>query len=82
MKISTIYVVLTVLSLFLLASCATQQGAVKYNAGAAQETGPEQRGEYVIQPGDELDIKFFYNPELNESVIVRPDGKISLQLVD
>ena len=37
---------------------------------------------YVIQAGDELDIKFFYNPELNESVVVRPDGKISLQLID
>lgn len=35
---------------------------------------------YVIQPGDSLDVKFFYNPELNESLIVRPDGKISLQL--
>jgi protein involved in polysaccharide export with SLBB domain len=31
--------------------------------------------------GDQLDIKFFYNPELNEQVIVRPDGCISLQLV-
>jgi protein involved in polysaccharide export with SLBB domain len=37
---------------------------------------------YAIQPGDSLDIKFFYNPELNESVTVRPDGYISLQLVD
>jgi protein involved in polysaccharide export with SLBB domain len=37
---------------------------------------------YTIQPGDELDIKFFYNPELNETVTVRPDGKISLQLID
>jgi protein involved in polysaccharide export with SLBB domain len=37
---------------------------------------------YRIQPGDELDIKFFYNPELNEVVTVRPDGMISLQLVD
>jgi protein involved in polysaccharide export with SLBB domain len=37
---------------------------------------------YVIQPGDELDVKFFYNPELNEAVTVRPDGMISLQLVD
>jgi polysaccharide export outer membrane protein len=36
--------------------------------------------EYLIQPGDVLDIKFFYNPELNDSVIVRPDGRISLQL--
>jgi len=38
--------------------------------------------EYRIQPGDQLDIKFFYNPELNELLIpVRPDGRISLQLV-
>lgn len=28
---------------------------------------------YRIQPGDSLDIKFFYNPELNESLVVRPD---------
>lgn len=37
---------------------------------------------YTIQAGDQLDIKFFYNPELNENVIVRPDGMISLQLID
>jgi protein involved in polysaccharide export with SLBB domain len=37
---------------------------------------------YVIHAGDQLDIKFFFNPELNESVVVRPDGKISLQLID
>lgn len=37
---------------------------------------------YAIRPGDELEIKFFYNPELNERVFVRPDGMITLQLVD
>ncbi len=36
---------------------------------------------YVIEPGDELDVRFFYNPELNEEVMVRPDGAISLPLV-
>ena len=35
---------------------------------------------YTIQPGDVLDIKFFYNPELSEHVVVRPDGRITLQL--
>ncbi len=38
--------------------------------------------EYRIHPGDSLDIKFFYNSELNETLPVRPDGKISLQLID
>ena len=37
---------------------------------------------YYLQPGDRLDITFYQNPELNESVIVRPDGRISLQLID
>ncbi len=32
-------------------------------------------------PGDELEIKFYYAPELNIQQRVRPDGKISLQLV-
>ena len=37
--------------------------------------------DYKIQVGDQLDIKFFFNPELNEQVWVRPDGRIALQLV-
>lgn len=36
---------------------------------------------YIIEPGDALDVRFFYNPELNEEVMVRPDGNISLPLV-
>ena len=36
--------------------------------------------EYRIQPGDQMDVKLFYNPDLNESVTVRPDGRVSLQL--
>ncbi len=36
--------------------------------------------EYRIQPGDTLEVRFYNNPELNETVTVRPDGKISLQL--
>lgn len=41
---------------------------------------PQQ--EYRILAGDQLDIKFYYHPELNESVTVRPDGRISLQLAN
>jgi hypothetical protein len=37
--------------------------------------------DYRIQVGDQIDIKFFYNPELNEQITVRPDGRIGLQLV-
>lgn len=38
--------------------------------------------EYILQVGDVLDIKFFYNSELNELLPIRPDGMISLQLID
>jgi len=49
------------------------------------ETPPvykEVMEDYYLQPGDNLDIKFFYNPELNENATIRPDGKITLQLID
>jgi protein involved in polysaccharide export with SLBB domain len=54
-------------------------------AGLAQ-TGlnsdkPEES--YKIKSGDKLSIKFLNHPELNElSLTVRPDGFISLQLID
>lgn len=54
-------------------------------SGAHRNTIPvnavtEPLKEYRIGKGDTLDIKFFYNPELNEQVVVRPDGRITLQL--
>jgi protein involved in polysaccharide export with SLBB domain len=47
------------------------------NKPAAPQTG------YRIKQGDKLSVKFLYHPELNEiSVVVRPDGFISLQMID
>jgi len=37
---------------------------------------------YFLQLGDVIDIKCFYYPELNESITVRPDGMISVQLLE
>ena len=37
--------------------------------------------EYVLTPGDQLEIKFFHNPELNQALPIRPDGRIALQLI-
>ena len=45
------------------------------------KVGATPTRDYRIQVGDRLDIKFFFNPELNEEVLVRPDGRIALQLV-
>jgi protein involved in polysaccharide export with SLBB domain len=38
---------------------------------------------YRIRSGDKLSVKFLYHPELNEpSVVVRPDGLITLAMID
>jgi polysaccharide export outer membrane protein len=44
--------------------------------------GVVPEAQYLIRSGDDLDIKLFYTQELNEQVTVRPDGYISLQLID
>ena len=36
---------------------------------------------YVLQVGDQIAIRFYQNPDLNEDEAVRPDGMISLQLI-
>ena len=66
----------------LLIGCASQNSNMGETKPFAPLPRSSQPAPYFIQPGDQLDIKFFYNPELNETITVRPDGKISLQLVD
>ncbi len=39
-------------------------------------------GDYIIGPGDNLNINVWNNPEISASVPVRPDGKISTPLVE
>lgn len=36
---------------------------------------------YVINNGDDLTVRFYYNPQLDEDLRVRPDGRISLALI-
>ncbi len=67
----------------LVAGCGVRRAMLSHGAQAASQLREIQGPvEYRVQPADELDIKFFFNPELNETVFVRPDGKISLQLID
>ena len=67
------------LSLF---SCNSHQEGLLKPSDPAVVQASLPAVEYIICQGDQLDIKFFYNPELNESVTVRPDGNISLQMLD
>lgn len=71
-----------------LASCADiphEQGTfVVQPVGSVAPPAPaaSRAGKYLINITDELDIKFHDRPDLNETVKVRPDGKISLRLID
>ena len=71
---------IVIVILFFLAACAPVLKNRPLDNPTPQ-THPYLDQWYRIQVGDQLDIKFFHNPELNEQVIVRPDGCISLQLV-
>ena len=45
------------------------------------DTPPQKSSNYLIGPGDKLQIFVWRNPELSSNVIVRPDGKISSPLI-
>ncbi|MFZ2088391.1 MAG: polysaccharide biosynthesis/export family protein, partial [Desulfobaccales bacterium] len=61
---------------WLAAGCAARQPA-----STAASMVQEQPLPYAVGPGDVIDVKLFYTPELDESQIVRPDGKMALQLI-
>jgi protein involved in polysaccharide export with SLBB domain len=37
--------------------------------------------EFRLSPGDVIQVRFFYNPELDDTIQIRPDGMISMPLV-
>jgi protein involved in polysaccharide export with SLBB domain len=63
--------------IFALFGCAKMQPALTANQMAADPPPKE-----TLVPGDVVDVKFFYTPELNEKdQMIRPDGTITLQLL-
>lgn len=74
-------VIFMIIFMIVLSACATKV-VNPVPTTAALSSLPTRSSEYRLQIGDQMDVKFFYNPELNETVIVRPDGRISLQLAN
>jgi len=56
--------------------------ACSHGAPPPPEAGPMDRADYVIGAADVLRVQVWRNPELSVDVPVRPDGKISVPLVD
>jgi protein involved in polysaccharide export with SLBB domain len=66
--------------IFFLQGCSSTQ-----SVGPQGMQGPmaaQPIGDYRLRPGDEIEVKFFYHGDLNETLMVGPDGKIALQLID
>src|SRR5688572_10379569 len=69
-----------VLVLPLAAIVGCSNGGTRPTDACAQPTSASP--EYVIGPGDELDVFVWRNPDLSTTVPVRPDGRISMPLVE
>ena len=73
---STLHVALAVLAILALPlSAFTQPPSAP--APTSMDMTP-----YVLQRGDEITVKVYDQPELQENVVIRPDGRISLVLLD
>lgn len=72
--------IFTLSASILLYGCAT--GVSPKVPRASADPFPAAGSSMLLRPGDIVDVKFLYWPELDETQHIRPDGKISLALVD
>lgn len=68
--------IVAVMAMGILAACARSELPSVLKA----ESAPTPR--YLIGPGDQLEIFVWRNPEVSRSVPVRPDGRISVPLIE
>lgn len=70
------YIPAAILAVLLVAGChSVDPGVVIMNGSSSPDT------RVVLVPGDELDIRFYYTPDLNDVQVIRADGMITLQLL-
>ena len=65
--------------LTILTGCASDGSTID---AAVCPAPPNRSADYLIGPGDTLNVVVWRNDELSASIPVRPDGKISTPLVD
>lgn len=63
---------------FFFVAVFTSSTGVAQQPAPAPKPAPADTRPYLLGPGDTIDVKFAFVPDLNESVKVRPDGNISL----
>lgn len=68
--------------ILLLGACAKPLGGLPPSTNYASQTSSPETYSYQIGPGDQLQIFVWRNPEVSQTVTVRPDGKITTPLVE
>jgi polysaccharide export outer membrane protein len=63
-------------AVFTLSGCRTPQDQLE-----PLPEGSPSPARVTLAAGDVVDVRFFYTPELNVTQAIRPDGRISLQLI-
>jgi polysaccharide export outer membrane protein len=69
-------------ALLLLAAALFQGCASTAHLPPAPAKAPNLDYKYVIGPGDQLAVVVFRNPELSTTVPVRPDGRVTVPLIE
>jgi len=77
----SIKVLVTVIALLSVTACASVPKAAMTPEDLNNES-MSTASKVVLGPGDVIDVKFRFLPELDYQQAIRPDGKISLQMVD
>ena len=72
---------LSLMVAFVLGACASRE-SLPPAMGYGSLTASPEAYEYLIGPGDQVQIFVWRNPEVSQAVIVRPDGKITTPLVE
>lgn len=65
----------------ILAACLIAGCTVAPHARPASQAPAPTTQAMTLHSGDKLELKFYYAPELNDTQNIRPDGKITLQLL-
>ena len=76
-----IFRLLAIIVVLSLSACAPPS-TVSPPAASIQNEIASSPPEVVLSPGDVIDVKFRFTPELDYQQTIRPDGKITLQMVE
>jgi len=77
---SKLWLVFSIFAALLLPGCSTSTSP--HPPISQEQIRPQQEYDYLIGPGDMVEVFVWSNPELTVTVPVRPDGKITTRLVE